>query len=109
MKKPELKDDAKSLVAAAVDVLRNSAQSNLLNAIQQAEEEAKEVLKQYDEANLGKEQTGPYESLIMAKAREDVAKFQAVRAEIQKRLDTADHIPIEILNDYERLIQAAGR
>lgn len=51
----------------------------------------------------------PYESLIMAKAREDVAKFQAVRAEIQKRLDTADHIPLEILNDYEKLIQAAGR
>lgn len=71
--------------------------------------EAKEVLKQYDEANLGKEQVDPYESLIMAKAREDVAKFQAVRAEIQKRLDTADHIPIEILNDYEKLIQAAGR
>jgi len=71
--------------------------------------EAKEVLKQYDEANLGKEQADPFESLIMAKAREDVTRFKQIRSEIQKRLDTADHIPIEILNDYEKLIQAAGR
>ena len=105
VKKPELKDEAKSLVAAAVDVLRNSAQSNLLNAIQQAEEEPEIQTVSADRF----EDDDPYESLIMAKAREDVAKFRAVRSEIQKRLDAADHIPLEVLNDYERLIQAAGR
>lgn len=52
---------------------------------------------------------GHFEALIMAKAREDIARFQEVRAEIQKRLNAADHIPIEMLNDYEQLIQAAGR
>lgn len=105
VKKPELKDEAKSLVAAAVDVLRNSAQSNLLNAVRQVEEEPEIQAVKVNRF----EDDDPYESLIMAKAREDVAKFQQVRSEIQKRLNTADHIPIEILNDYEALIQAAGR
>lgn len=50
-----------------------------------------------------------YEHLIMSRARKDVARFKNVRAEIQNRLDAAEHIPEEILLDYEKLIQIARK
>lgn len=88
---------------------RPEAEINLTHPISTGTAVEKELAQKLAEVRRRPDPSGHYESLIMAKAREDVAKFQAVRAEIQKRLDTADHIPLEILNDYEKLIQAAGR
>ena len=70
-------------------------------------EEHKEAHQAFDKQSEKIEDR--YEHLVMSRARKDVARFRNVRAEIQSRLDAAEHIPEEILKDYEKLIQIARK